>query len=302
MAVMMSRHSRFAVPPETHFFCLDASFRRAGSDHKKMWGVWSASGKSRDQLVYGGRAHSRFFQGPATRKDLFEALMCTAAEAAGKRRWAEKSPDHLGELHKIFDCYPNARIIVLLRDGRDVVTSLAKVPWARGRTLYSMTKQWRKAYDAYAMAARRWPQRVMLVRFESLVADPTAELTAVMAFVGEAFEAEQIEPTWASGPIVEQEMDWKRKAAEGIDVTRAQAWRNELKPLELLKLELLLGPQLQEAGYQEASRGMVSGWRYFWHLKKILYDLGDLPLVSVFWRPVSALLTWRRKSLRGSRP
>ncbi|PSO85475.1 MAG: hypothetical protein BRC45_04015 [Cyanobacteria bacterium QS_5_48_63] len=43
---------------------------------------------------------------------------------ANKKRWAEKTPRHILHLPKIFFCYPNCRVIIMLRDGRDVAFSI----------------------------------------------------------------------------------------------------------------------------------------------------------------------------------
>jgi hypothetical protein len=40
--------------------------------------------------------------------------------AAGKRRWVEKTPKHIRRIDDLFDFTPEARILVMLRDGRDV--------------------------------------------------------------------------------------------------------------------------------------------------------------------------------------
>ena len=46
--------------------------------------------------------------------------------AAGKRRWVEKTPRHILYIGKILDWLPSAKIILILRDGRDVAYSFQK--------------------------------------------------------------------------------------------------------------------------------------------------------------------------------
>lgn len=46
--------------------------------------------------------------------------------AAGKHRWVEKTPNHIHAIVIILEQYPNAKILLMIRDGRDVAVSLRK--------------------------------------------------------------------------------------------------------------------------------------------------------------------------------
>ena len=51
------------------------------------------------------------------------SLRCAAAS---KRRWVERTPKHIIALARIFEQVPDAKIVAIVRDGRDVALSLAK--------------------------------------------------------------------------------------------------------------------------------------------------------------------------------
>jgi hypothetical protein len=46
-----------------------------------------------------------------------------AAAAEGKLQWVEKTPIHVRYLHKLFHLRPRARVVLMVRDGRDVASS-----------------------------------------------------------------------------------------------------------------------------------------------------------------------------------
>ena len=46
--------------------------------------------------------------------------------AAGKQRWVEKTPAHVHAIFRILEIYPDARILLIIRDGRDVALSLRR--------------------------------------------------------------------------------------------------------------------------------------------------------------------------------
>ena len=66
--------------------------------------------------------------GPAAYRAALEAPFLAYAELHGKPRWADKTPYYVGELDQVKRVFPEARIVNLVRDGRDVALSLLRVP------------------------------------------------------------------------------------------------------------------------------------------------------------------------------
>lgn len=101
----------------------------------------------------------------------------------------EKSPNHVHFVDRILTGDPEARVVEVLRDGRDVCVSLGM----RGRTqAWAPTDRrrqiatWTSAVSA-GLAVRedpRWSGRILLVRFEDLKADRMGETARLLAFVG----------------------------------------------------------------------------------------------------------------------
>src|SRR5437868_932206 len=120
----LNRHSRIVIPPETKFFF---SFfghpRRVQLRHLKRLntdlGINLAEPAGRISSVADGRA---FYDAMA--RQYLERLQRTDAAYFG-----EKTPEHTGHLPRIQQLFPDAKILVLYRDGRDVAVSLSKMPW-----------------------------------------------------------------------------------------------------------------------------------------------------------------------------
>jgi hypothetical protein len=102
--------------------------------------------------------------------------------AMGKARWVEKTPGHVFRIKEILDYYPEGKIFLSLRDGRDVACSLQE----RLGSLEAGIDRWIMNNRA---GQRFWghPQ-VHVVRYENLVTDFENAMRGVMAFVGEEFE------------------------------------------------------------------------------------------------------------------
>lgn len=133
-----------------------------------------------------------------TAVDVFWAVMAHEAAAAGATRPCEQTPRNVFYLRPLLEVFPDARVIAMVRDPRDVVLSM-KHWWRRGR-LGATQETWRTALrrrvDYHPVfAALLWRStvralaafddpRVLVVRFEDLVDDPDAVLRRMCAHVG----------------------------------------------------------------------------------------------------------------------
>jgi hypothetical protein len=150
-------------------------------------------------------------------------LMATDVAAAGKRIVGDKTP-FIGEktIEEIAEVYPEAQVIHIIRDGRDIAVSAMHHLWERkidlagGDDLHSEEEEMRDAYradpEAYLAAgksiftperlertARDWGEQVTKamadgpklldqsyteVRYEDLHARPESELARLLSFLG----------------------------------------------------------------------------------------------------------------------
>ena len=94
----------------------------------------------------------------------------------------EKTPRHVYHVERMLAAFPDARVVLMLRDGRDAVASLKR----RSGDVACSISRW----EADTRETLRWRghERVMLVRYEDLVTQPEATLGAVCAFVGLRYE------------------------------------------------------------------------------------------------------------------
>jgi hypothetical protein len=90
-----------------------------------------------------------------------------------KERWVEKTPKHIQYIDRIFSIFPKAKVIVMLRDGRDVTVSI------------------RKRFGDSKLAAQRWIEdnkaglkfeddsRVTFLKLEDLTEDPQSAIRKI---------------------------------------------------------------------------------------------------------------------------
>lgn len=165
----------------------------------------------------------------------------------------------MGEFtHHILEAFPKARVIHLIRDPRGVCASKqkrdAKYPWL------FMARQWRK-HACFAWKARH--DRVMLIQYEDLVANPEKFARDICAFLEVKFEASMIEPgqfldgsgkPWSANSAHRQNL-------KAFDPKLADLWQETLSEREIRWIEALCLPEMTLFGYSPrfpADPGAVS--------------------------------------------
>lgn len=174
---------------------------------------------------------------------------------AGKPRWAEKTPLNVRHFGWVLDHFPEARLVHVLRDGRDVVCSLREHPerrWVDGawtrvpttRSVESCARRWLE--DTAAGMRFRGDPRYVEVRYEDLVREPAATLATLCAFLGEAFDPEAVPGSTAEAPS-----GVKPDAAGAVVTTSMGRWQRDLSAAELAIVMRIAGSRLRELGYLE---------------------------------------------------
>ena len=143
--------------------------------------------KVREWGLPGGPPLRQGRTGPAAYRAALEAPFLAYAELHGKPRWADKTPYYVGELDRVKRVFPEARIVNLVRDGRDVALSLLRVPFGPGN-VWAAARQWRAAVDAGDTASARYGEDVLTIRYEDLVSGPEPVVRRVCEFCEIAYE------------------------------------------------------------------------------------------------------------------
>lgn len=103
------------------------------------------------------------------------------AYAAGKKRWIEKTPLHIHHIGAIFKRRPGAKVIIIVRDGRDVAASIKK----RKGNLKTGVDRWVRDNEA---GEKWWPDpRIKVLKYEDLIADFEGTIRATAQFLGEDY-------------------------------------------------------------------------------------------------------------------
>ena len=110
------------------------------------------------------------------------------ARQAGRSMLVEKTPRHIRSMAMMRRVVPGARFILMVRDGRDVTTSIG----VRSAGNYQAgLRRW--ISDNLLVRAELGKPDVHLLRYEDLVADPPAALRSVCRFLGVGYQPQMLE-------------------------------------------------------------------------------------------------------------
>lgn len=153
----------------------------------------------------------------------------------------------------MWELYPGAREVVLVRDPRDVFISVLAARRKRGvRALPEDRVRWvedefrgriMSVFDSW----RRRSDRAHLVRYEDLMMRPRETLSAVADYLGLGTGAEVIEPMIDSAGRRLPGMEEHRTTAD--TASSIGRWRRDLEPRLVEACERAVGPALEAWGY-----------------------------------------------------
>ncbi|MEW6428594.1 MAG: sulfotransferase [Thermodesulfobacteriota bacterium] len=295
LAVLLGRHSRVAVTPETHFcYRLAAGDWRRPSDHDTLLHAFDRLPHVADLGISGDELAGRFRRSPPTPAALFNALLEEYGDRRGCDIVAEKSPHHVFSGEMLLRHFPAGRLLHIFRDGRDTVQSIRNTGWSwvhPGRRVRAAVV-WRQCVAAGTALAENHPGRVLAVRYENLLRFPERELRSICAFVGIDWEKGMLAPQAGSEAVPPWEEAVKGKACDSLDSSRVLAWRRTLVDRDHWLLNALMAPWLSRLSFPDCGRGDCPPllWGYLQLLRPLaylLYSRRAIRMYEAFRRPAS---------------
>jgi hypothetical protein len=178
-----------------------------------------------------------------------------------RRLVGEKSPNYVRYLPTLHELWPQAKVVHLIRDGRDVTLSM--LDWRKSERVAGRFPTWDE--DRVTTTALWWewhvrlgredagllgPERYCELFYESLVADPQRECERLCTFLGVPYDDAMLrfhEGRMKPKPGRDAKAAW-------LPVTRGlRSWKEQMPPDDLGRFEAAAGELLEELGYQRAA-------------------------------------------------
>jgi hypothetical protein len=265
---ILDAHSDLAVANDTHF--VTRSVEKLGLAPQALAGE---SIPLTDEVLAALRGYHRFPRlgleeaaierataRASTYASLVGALYEELAIAKGKRFGGEKTPDFVRRLPLLHALFPDTRTVHIIRDGRDVILSLLQ--WATPTKGPGRLATW--ADEPLGTAALWWEwqvrsgreargrvgeNRCMELRYEALASEPEPEAHRLCAFLGLDYDPKMLafhEGRRRDDPTLDAKKAWL-PPTPGL-----RNWREQMDEDGLPLVETLIGPFLEELGYERS--------------------------------------------------
>jgi hypothetical protein len=207
-------------------------------------------------------------------REYLDALLAPMVSGlAADELFLEKSPAHALFLPEILEMLPESRIIHLLRDPRDVVSSLLAASkgwgrdWAPRQAEHAIVTWLNHVHAARAAAALARPGQFVEMTYEALHRDPHCELAKTIAFLGLDWSEEDVEKTVEvnsaanmvnnRGTAIQLRGEFggsgARKVSEPAGFVRNAkpgSWRDDLSFRDRIQIWRIARRQMRELGYR----------------------------------------------------
>lgn len=258
LAAMLGSHPDLAAGPETQFFSKLplATLQRAAEDND--W-PYSAA-RLLSELILAEQSVLDLFETSQEQAEAFlasrepgigailEALTVPYAKARGADRWVEKTPNHILNLETLRALWPEAHILRIIRDPRDVGLSMRRLPTFSDEVLPNIYiwQRWNaQAEDFFAS-----DPKAMTLRYEDLVDDPEFHLRRICDRIDLGFDPAMVAFASAAMDVSSANETWKNQVSSGLTTSRKYVWKTDLPDKWRIVCDLVCHELLIAHGYE----------------------------------------------------
>ncbi len=197
---------------------------------------------------------------PVDGVEVYRDFLFYETEKMGKQIPCEQTPRNLFYLDTVFEYFPNAKIIYMVRDPRDTTLS-QKFKWKRifktknepyplweavrnfvNYHPFTMSLLWKSSANAILPYLNS--ENVMCVKFESLLDSPEKVVKNVCDFIGIKYHSSMLDVPYAFSSIYKDKMGKK-----GFDKKRSGNWKRFLSDTEVFIVEKVNKDLMEKFGY-----------------------------------------------------
>lgn len=191
------------------------------------------------------------------------------ANLAGKARWGDKTPYYALHLPTIMEMFPDAKVVNMVRDGRDVALSLLERRYDMDvYNVYFAAKYWEQYVTAVDVASRSCNKDSLLnIRYEDLLDNPEQTLKSICQFLGEEYFPTLIDfdkPKALDTNLLQK----TRLIGQPLKSSNQGKWRTKMTARQINLFDRTAGGLLRSHGYDSSSGGkpVSAALRLFYRL------------------------------------
>ncbi len=177
-----------------------------------------------------------------------------------KKRWVDKTPKNVRNISNIFDKFPKAKFVHMIRDGRDTACSLKRhpknklvngtlVPLNTNKPLNICIERWAK--DVRLGLNWKDDPRYFEIRYEDLIFNSEKELSKLFIFLDEPFSNTLL--SYHEKNLNPMSFITSPDAIKPISQKSYGRWRKEFSNYDKVLFKQIAGDLLIKLGYEKDS-------------------------------------------------
>jgi hypothetical protein len=243
-------------------------------NREKLLAVWLKSKLFRATGLDSNQIEAEILENARNAGDFLRLVMDSIVHEQDAQRWAENSPEGTLHLPLIKQLIPDALIIHMTRDGRDVAMSLHHTRyvrpffWQDRISLVGAGIYWEWIVEHGRNYGRQLGTDYMEARFEDLIASPQSTLDAVGQFIDQKLDYKRIREI-GYGSVSKPNTSFRGESRENFNPIGR--WKKGFSPEELERFERIVGPTLTALGYATTTEHAYKGMTVEMHATRYIY-------------------------------
>jgi hypothetical protein len=260
LRVMLNKHSQIHIPEETWFFPnLDEELRSGKLERdpkfiaKRILELNPHHFPDLDILDLENTINGLDLSDIS---ELVASVNIHYALKHNKAIWGDKTPGYVMHLDLIKKLYPNAKVIHLIRDPRDVVPSLLKYYSVGPQTKrWSTTIAYWKTHVEQGMmdGPKYFGNNYLEIRYEDLVQDSKVVLESIFSFLNLDYEAKILEYKVSSETVLKK-WEWHGETLKPLNKDNIDKWKINLNARQLGLIELMAKSTMSKLKYSPSNK------------------------------------------------
>lgn len=245
LRTMLNHHSSIAVPLES--ICILDYLRAAQTANQRTLKLLFA--REPEFRGWGLDLSVKEFDNCKNIKEMVNRVHLLYAKKHKKNIWGNKTPRFIRYGHLIKQIWPDAQFIHVIRDPRATASSLAKSR-IHCSNPYFGAKRWLRDTHAGLQLKQQYPNDVLEIRYEDLVARPETTLKHVCAFLQIPYQPTLLAyHKMGTKEYRSTHKNIHHKLSESPDKKRITAWKKNLSREEVELVEYLCKDLMETVGY-----------------------------------------------------
>lgn len=161
--------------------------------------------------------------------------------------WGDKSPLNIIYLEYIYPVFNKSKFIFLIRDGRDVVSSMVK---NNNRKFEFAMWKWNYSVKQYLWLKKRIPGNLLhVVRYEDLVNNTEQTLKELMQFLGFVYESSMLDYKQSIEHLKVADKTHHKNLKKDVTSTKIGVWEKRLSDEQIDQVNEKLKTNLEKFNY-----------------------------------------------------